>query len=1552
METDIKNDCLRDIEIWKKRLLDLSRRNNLINYKDNKSSTLELLLPTFYDAYKRITSNDTVEVFDDRTMRDDTGDEFILSETYEKTDREQYLSNFRDKITKSQILFFNSYKSSYSILKKLMKKASDSITENGVNILYIAFGFIVWRENENSNILCKAPLLMLPVKIVNEAVNKPYYIHHLDEDASVNITLQYMLKNQYGIELPELADQTIEEYLDAVENSISVIGWKVLREARIATFSFNKLNMYIDLDKNRDKVSVNSNIAALTETNADIENVFINNEELENVSNSRDIFAEQHNVVDADFSQSEAIEYAKMGKSFVLQGPPGTGKSQTITNIIAELIYSGKKVLFVSEKMAALEVVYNNLKKVNLSDFCLELHSYKANKKDFINDIYDTLNKPKTIVDDKAKKNLINLNDIIGRLNAYDSALYELHEPINMSLYQLIGQANHYMNTKEVAFVIEEIANMSTDDLDRNCNLLNRYSGYEKSIGYNYKNNSLYGLLINDTSFTFKIRIKELLEKAVSATKSIIEQSNIIKDTYGINLSTNQDVTDFVAFVNFCVNNGFTKSEMFDAQLIEGITEAIDDLKVSSNIINTETEIINEKYTESIFSSNFNEIYDNYLKYGNSFIKRVFNKKYKSVKSELACFRNKKRAPSYKKAVADLKVLINRENNIARFNEASATIEELGFVQFNGVKTDWTDLKSKLKEFVEGLNKQLTDGSLLGTIDFGAHNDKLIEDLTNTMVLIDNIEDEIKPYIDDQVFDLSSATLNDKYSRFDNYLNNSDSFDVWVEFLHLYFELRHNKLDKFVDEVISDNYPLAEIENYYKLCFYRQWVDYILKNDPTMYNYNRLLHEADIKEFSICDITQLDISKARINAKLSQMRPDPMLKMVKSPTSIIIREHEKKRKHKAIRSLMGEITEFIQELKPCFLMSPLSVSTYLPDDISFDVTIFDEASQVFPEDAVGAIYRSKQLIVVGDSKQMPPSNFFMANNNDEDQEYDEEDSDIDSYESVLDICSATFPTKSLLCHYRSKDEGLIDFSNKNFYNYDLITYPSIYQKKEDLGVEFIYVSDGIMDSQTKINIKEAEKTVDLVFEHFRKYPSRSLGVVAFNIRQQDLILKLLDRRRSEDPSLEEYFRQDINEPFFVKNLETVQGDERDTVIFSVTYAKNEKGQFALRFGPLNTLGGERRLNVAITRAKLNVKVVSSIRAYDIDASKVTNIGPKLLRDYLDYAEHGENAFNKTIGVNNAEQFNSQFEQDVYEFLKSNGYDVVTQVGCSKYRIDVGLRRPGTSDYVLAIECDGATYHNSKSARDRDRLRKDVLEKMGWKFYRIWSTDWYRNNAVEKAALLDACKTALEDKKSFFIETDTPEKTNIENMVRHQAVSGSVDIFDKYTQYNGEITGSVNKITKLLTKIEGPISIDYLLKRICFIWGSDKVTQSIKYNFLSSFKQSAQCIMESNFLYGANQKNYAMRKDLGRYFKDINNISDYEIRNGMYSAVKVNVSCKKDDLFLFISNNLGFTRKGDKIVRKLENAFDMLKPYINIDSEGDITVNKDNQLLILRRPEQN
>ncbi len=531
------------------------------------------------------------------------------------------------------------------------------------------------------------------------------------------------------------------------------------------------------------------------------------------------------------------------------------------------------------------------------------------------------------------------------------------------------------------------------------------------------------------------------------------------------------------------------------------------------------------------------------------------------------------------------------------------------------------------------------------------------------------------------------------------------------------------------------------------------------------------------------------------------------------------------------------------------------------------------------------------------------------------------------------------PQRRLKWHYRSKSEQLISFSNKNFYDGELVTFPSARADGKDVGVNFVHVADGVFDRVSKTNRKEAERIVDLVFEHFKNHPKRSLGVVAFSVSQQSLIDALLYAKRRQDPEFEPFFKSDLPEPFFVKNLETVQGDERDTIIFSFAYARDAAGRFLMNFGPVNRQGGQRRLNVAVTRAKINVKLVASVRHSDIDLARSQAVGTRLIREYLDYAENGAIALDRALHA--SDRFgahDSDFEKEVGDFLRGHGYAVDSQVGCSAYRIDLALKRPDSSDYLLAIECDGASYHSAKSARDRDRLRQEVLENMGWKFYRIWSTDWFRNKQIEQNRLLEAAKLAVE-------QAPAPEPPRQETIQEEpdfeRTVSDSVFKFPEYAMVDAKALAArlrhdVVAVTREIVRAESPIAEEWLLRRIVFMFdGRAKVTSVVKQKFESYMWncQSHGIVRKDGFMYFRDKPVPLMRVPVpGTEPRDMRHIDLAELASGMKEVLAQNVTTEKQGLFRAIAQLLGFKHIRETMATRLESALKLLSDAIETNGE--------------------
>ena len=588
-----------------------------------------------------------------------------------------------------------------------------------------------------------------------------------------------------------------------------------------------------------------------------------------------------------------------------------------------------------------------------------------------------------------------------------------------------------------------------------------------------------------------------------------------------------------------------------------------------------------------------------------------------------------------------------------------------------------------------------------------------------------------------------------------------DLIDEWIPFNRWRGRLGEMGLAVVMKELLRQDYQPHEAVDAVCAKLYQQLFDHFMTSLPCIADFDSLRHEQIREKYCQLDKWEIKAASARVREFQLNRVDRPRIGWHAPMTSelgILKKETEKKRRHMPLRKLFAAVPGVLQRLKPCIMMSPLSVSTFLQsEELKFDLVIFDEASQVFPWDAIGAVYRGTQLIVAGDDKQLPPTSFFSR----ADIESEEEDEDIGDFESILSLCkSVNMPNKRLRWHYRSRREPLIAFSNRHFYEGDLVTFPSILDATSN-AVRLIHVPNGLWIDRK--NLVEARKVAELVVTHYRATPEKSLGVIAFNISQQQAIEDALYDLRRSSPEIDALFSAGSNEPLFIKNLENVQGDERDVILLSFGYGKNEAGKFIKNFGPLSKPGGERRLNVAVTRAREAVYLVASVRAADMDLSGSTSTGASLLKSYLEYAELGVDSLGRTI-VETQSECESPFEEEVAAALIRHGLEPVPQVGCGGFRIDLALKHPSNPGiYCLGIECDGATYHSSKTARDRDRIRQNVLEGLGWRICRVWSTDWVRNPQLQIQRILAAFQQASTETPESRLEANTQSEAEFEDL---------------------------------------------------------------------------------------------------------------------------------------------------------------------------------------------
>jgi very-short-patch-repair endonuclease len=651
----------------------------------------------------------------------------------------------------------------------------------------------------------------------------------------------------------------------------------------------------------------------------------------------------------------------------------------------------------------------------------------------------------------------------------------------------------------------------------------------------------------------------------------------------------------------------------------------------------------------------------------------------------------------------------------------------------------------------------------------------------------------------------------------------------------------------------------------------------------------------------------------------------------------------KERRHAPLRKTLRAAGAAIRAIKPCFMMSPLTVAQLLDGDRpSFDLVIFDEASQLPSEDAVGAIVRGAQLVVVGDPKQLPPTNFFaVMSGQAEAPAADDGTPVLEDTESVLEeFMGAGVPRTRLRWHYRSTHESLITFSNISFYDAELHTFPSVETATHSAGLVFELVPDGVYEGKG-LNLVEARRVADEVVRHARETPELSLGVGTFNLRQQLAIQDELELRRREDPSLEAFFARSNTEPFFVKNLENIQGDERDVILLSVTYARGRDGKLRHNFGPINGENGWRRLNVLTTRARQRMVVFASMRGDDINPAATTSRGAALLREFLLYAEHGQL---DSATASAAADTDSPFEREVLAELTQRGLRLQPQVGVAGYRIDFGVIDPeAPGRYVCGIECDGVAYHSSETARDRDRLRQQVLERRGWEIHRIWSTDWFKDREGQIERILRKveesrarARTAPAQVQVDRIVSGPAEEPGDAEALENDAPDAPASLAttpyrmaDTTPRHAGTELAAAPEAELLraiadVVEAEAPLHVDDLTARVAAMWGVPRAGSRMVarvVDALSAAERAGSVRLRGDFVWSA-EGAVAVRSRAGTRIP-AERIAPEEYREAILAVLRTGDGLPRRELASEVCGLLGFSRTGPRLEEAVGAALDAL-----------------------------
>ena len=813
---------------------------------------------------------------------------------------------------------------------------------------------------------------------------------------------------------------------------------------------------------------------------------------------------------------------------------------------------------------------------------------------------------------------------------------------------------------------------------------------------------------------------------------------------------------------------------------------------------------------------------------------------------------------NYEQLLDDLKNAENVRRQENEFHSQRVSLQTRFGSRFFDLETDWQQILSVLewtRKFQDLFGSNNVPEPLVNIVSQGPEHAPDMLDLVKrndeALKTLSALESRFETEPTYQGQSLRGLSVDSILGRVAALRDRADDLRLWIDFKDVRTRFSTMGLEAFFNRLAEQPPSASELVDVFRRGVYQEWINNLYNEDAALGRFRRENHEQVIADFRKLDLELIRLSASVVIDAANPRKPqDILIQATDSEISVLLKESAKKRRLMPIRSLLQRISHLLPRLKPCLLMSPISVSQFLsPETMKFDLVLFDEASQIVPEDAIGAIYRGKNVVVAGDNRQLPPTSFFQKSLI-QDIDWDEmTEGDVEVFDSILEECLGIgLPVKTLRWHYRSRHEGLIAFSNGRFYNGTLITFPSAVAKDEALGVKLVFVKSGIYDrGGLRNNPKEAEVVADLVFDHFRNHLDKTLGVVTFSIAQMETVEEAIERRLREEPEFERFFKEDRLEGFFVKNLENVQGDERDVMIFSVGYGRDLQGQMTLNFGPLNKAGGERRLNVAITRAREKTVLVTSIKASDIEVNEATAAGVSALHDYFAYAEETYEIDKKPDELRKLE---SPIEKDVAEEIRRMDYEVVPKVGYSAFPIDMGVVDPANPGcFLLGVECDGLTYRASNSARDRDRLREQVLRQLGWRIHRIWSPDWVARRDSEVRRLKDALEEACElQSKTPALETaEVRQEPLLPRIEVKQVQFGGAErigvpyrvhtlkaVFNPYVRIplskypyssvrRNEFHFQENRIlqSRLLEELvreEGPIHFNYAVQRLANSWG--------------------------------------------------------------------------------------------------------------------------------------
>ncbi|MCQ2496820.1 MAG: DUF3320 domain-containing protein [Lachnospiraceae bacterium] len=1580
--------------LWERKLLDIGLRNQLINLRMSKTllpilcSSLEVLEDTLSDGCEFIVGPrpsdfqiSEADINFDKIHELFPNKELLDSEFKSKRLRTTMTDTMLDKT-----------------MKELYRSSKSSLEENGANTLYMALGLLRWYENEKSVKPRYAPLVLIPIEMVRKSAGSGYTIRLRDDEPQMNITILEKLKQDFKIIINGLDPLPTDEHgidLKTVFTIIrrSIMGlskWDVLESAYLGIFTFSQFVMWNDIRNRSADLERNKVVKSLVEQRLawDAEAMEIP----EKVDEDSILLP-----LSADASQAFAIKEAARGRSFVLHGPPGTGKSQTITALIANALAAGKTVLFVAEKMAALSVVEKRLAKLGIGDFCLEVHSNKSRKRDVLDQLEAACNITKGHSPEEFAKNAEKASKLRKELDSYGKALHK-KQSYGLSAYDLINIYEANIDAPDaIKLDTGLLAKLDESGLEACNETVNNLIAAGKAMGSPFGHplarikTPQYDHSLDDRLLSAAdsyLRTLSAVSPAEGELASALSLSTPVE--YSKHKELYETAKSLRAWLNYPAE--WAASDNYNVFFKELL--ALCDSFIAQH---AEHDKIAEKWNESFFTVDPGSMLNRYREAQGAFLFMKSIKTNSIVKELTSC---SKSGVDKETLVAELTALLNYKS-LENSNSRSllSFTAALSGIPHNSA-ADWSSIRAMAANAYASLDRltainpdpafrksfcgKSTHAAAINNLCGSWESNEAARRGLYSVMCVDAAYPETRP----------DNFIAEEITLCNNIKANTDTLKDICLWNHFAAEA-----DKLGISPVAEAYAGGLAEDMVAPAYYKalsnSLISSIADNDEYLKTFSDAMFNDKIRQFKEIDAKVMELTKKEIYSKLAANVPNFQASSAQSSeTGILQRAIKSNGRGTSIRKLFSQIPNLLPRLTPCMLMSPLSAAQYLdPGTELFDLVVFDEASQLPTAKAVGAIARGKEAIIVGDPNQMPPTSFFMSDSTDEDN------LDTEDLESILDDCLAIeLPQTHLLWHYRSRHESLIAFSNSEFYENRLYTFPSVNDRESK--VSFVAV-DGYFDrGKTRQNLAEAQAIVEEIKKrcYNEDINSLSIGVVTFNISQSNLIDDLITDACREDPHLEDWlYNQD--EPLFIKNLENVQGDERDVILFSVGYGTDKEGKVYMNFGPLNRDGGWRRLNVAVSRARHEMVIFSSLTSEQINLAKTGSQGVAALKAFLEYAEKG--VLRNNINNANAKKPDSAGTVTaICKALNEKGYKTETNIGHSAYRIDIGIIDPeDPSKYLLGILLDGPVYASAQTTRDRELAQISVLEGLGWNIARIWSIGWWDNqkreldsilkqleeiktaghkltvkgaNAVKPAAEPTAAKKTDATAKADSIEApaaglpeeNTSEQAPVNNIINSKPASPQADngiqrVFRAAKLNPAPVSADVlltadgkkeiKRRMEAVIEAEAPLNKEVLFKRILTSFGIQRANAKLQEQFakvLDSLKLEITEQADTEFVWGKNASStdiafFRTSEAVSPDRRDVKDIPIQEIEQAVLYVIDCQIGLTREDLIRESAKLFGFTRTGEAINNYMSAGIQLalIDELIKFDANGRISRNK-------------